>query len=55
MGKDGLEGAKAVKNNNGKVIAESEETCTIFGMPKQVIMNNLQDKILPITKIANEL
>ncbi|WP_353894219.1 chemotaxis response regulator protein-glutamate methylesterase [Proteinivorax hydrogeniformans] len=55
MGKDGLEGSKTVKKNGGKIIAESEETCTIYGMPKQVVEHNLQTEIAPINKIASEL
>ncbi len=55
MGKDGLEGSKTIKDNNGKVYVESEETCTIYGMPKQVVDKKLADKVLPITAFAKEL
>lgn len=37
MGKDGAEGCASVKANGGYTIAESEETCIVFGMPKAAI------------------
>ena len=36
MGKDGLEGAVAVKRVGGRVLAEAESTCTVYGMPRAV-------------------
>ncbi|WP_350342622.1 chemotaxis response regulator protein-glutamate methylesterase [Proteinivorax tanatarense] len=55
MGKDGLEGSRTVKKHGGRVITESEETCTIYGMPRQVVENNLQDAIVPIDKMADKI
>lgn len=60
MGKDGCMGAEMIKKKNGIIIAESEETAFIYGMPKAVIEKNLADFIAPlyeipdiITKIVN--
>lgn len=36
MGNDGLEGCRAVKENGGIVVTESEESCIVYGMPKAV-------------------
>ena len=36
MGRDGLEGAKAVKAAGGRVLVEAESTCTVYGMPRAV-------------------
>jgi len=55
MGHDGLEGMKAIKAQGGKTIAQSEETCTVYGMPKAVVEAGLADKIAPIDKIAAEI
>ncbi len=52
MGSDGSEGIKKLKSAGGKVIAEDESTCVVFGMPKSVIDQKLADYVLPITKIA---
>ena len=37
MGKDGAAGCSCIKNNGGYTIAESQETCIVFGMPKAAI------------------
>lgn len=55
MGKDGLGGCESIKALGGKVYVESEETCTIYGMPKQVVERKLHDKILPINLFAAEI
>ena len=52
MGSDGSEGIKKLKLAGGKVIAEDESTCVVYGMPRSIIEQNLADYILPIDKIA---
>lgn len=37
------------------MIAQDEETCTVYGMPKSVVQAQLADKILPLTQIAGEI
>jgi two-component system chemotaxis response regulator CheB len=37
MGRDGAEGALAVRKAGGTVLAESEETCTVYGMPRAAV------------------
>ena len=56
MGTDGCEGLINMKlKNNAHIIAESEESCVIFGMPKAVINAGIADKIVPVTRITNEM
>lgn len=55
MGKDGCEGAKKLKNNNGFVIAEAKETCIVYGMSKAVIQEGLADLVLPLYEIPQEI
>jgi two-component system chemotaxis response regulator CheB len=52
MGDDGSQGARAVKQAGGLVIAESEETAVIFGMPQQAIRSGAVDRVLPLHDIA---
>ncbi len=52
MGKDGLEGLKKVKDKGGYIIAQNEETCVVYGMPKAVVDAGLADSILPLDKIG---
>ena len=55
MGDDGRRGACQVKAAGGRVIAESEETAVIYGMPKQVVSAGAADLILPLQEIPAEI
>jgi two-component system chemotaxis response regulator CheB len=37
MGEDGVDGLEAIKRIGGKTIAESQETCVLYGMPRIAI------------------
>ncbi len=55
MGNDGLQGMKEMKARGGYIVAQDEETCVVFGMPRAVISANLADAVLPIDKISEEI
>ena len=55
MGRDGLEGARAVKSRGGRVLVESEESCTVFGMPRAVVEAGLADAVLPLDQLAEAI
>jgi two-component system chemotaxis response regulator CheB len=52
MGKDGLDGTRALREKGAYVIAEAKETCVIYGMPGAVIDAGLADEVLPLYSIA---
>jgi two-component system chemotaxis response regulator CheB len=52
MGDDGRRGVRAVREGGGTVLAESEETAVIFGMPQQAIRTGAVDAVLPLPEIA---
>ena len=52
MGDDGLVGARAVHEAGGMVIAESQETAVVYGMPGSVVRAGLADKVLGLGQIA---
>ena len=52
MGDDGRRGVTAVKSGGGWVIAESERTAVIHGMPGQAIRTGAVDRVLPLPEIA---
>jgi two-component system chemotaxis response regulator CheB len=52
MGKDGLEGARAVKRHGGRVIAEAESSCTVYGMPRAVAEADLADAVADLSQLA---
>lgn len=51
MGSDGLNGARAVHEAGGYIMAQSGETCVVNGMPKAVIDAGLADEIVPLPDI----
>ncbi|HWK28911.1 MAG TPA: chemotaxis-specific protein-glutamate methyltransferase CheB [Solirubrobacter sp.] len=51
MGKDGLDGARAVKAAGGRVLVEAESTCVVYGMPRAVAEAGLADEILPLHEL----
>jgi two-component system, chemotaxis family, protein-glutamate methylesterase/glutaminase len=53
MGKDGLEGAVAVKRAGGRVLVEAESTCTVYGMPRAIAEAGLADAVLPLDQLAD--
>jgi two-component system chemotaxis response regulator CheB len=55
MGKDGAKGLKQIKLAGGFTIAESEETATIFGMPRKAIELKAVNEVLPLDEIAPKI
>lgn len=53
MGYDGSKGLKALKNaGNVMAIAESAETCIVYGMPKAAVETQLVDEVADVDNIA---
>lgn len=52
MGADGVDGLKSVKAAGGKVVAQDQSTCVVFGMPKAAIELGVVDWICPIEQVA---
>lgn len=48
MGRDGLEGARAVKSRGGVVLAQDADSCTVYGMSRSVVEAGLADEVLPL-------
>lgn len=55
MGKDGVVGLKELKKRGGAILAQNEETCIVYGMPKAVVDCNLADAILSVDGIIKSL
>lgn len=55
MGYDGREGMRMIKNKDGRTIAQSKDTCVVFGMPKASIEINVVDKVVPLNHIVDEI
>ena len=55
MGRDGTEGAAWLAAQGSKIIAESEESAVVFGMPRSVIESGLADYVEPLSRIPHRL
>ncbi|MEN0020207.1 MAG: chemotaxis-specific protein-glutamate methyltransferase CheB [Planctomycetota bacterium] len=45
MGEDGAAGAQVIKQAGGAVLAQSESTCVVYGMPKAVVTAGMHDGV----------
>jgi two-component system, chemotaxis family, protein-glutamate methylesterase/glutaminase len=52
MGADGAAGLLEMKMAGAETVAQNEETCVVFGMPKEAIKLEAANKVLPLDKIA---
>ncbi len=52
MGDDGSRGMLEMKNAGSANIAQDQESCVVFGMPKEAIKRGAVARILPLEKIA---
>ncbi len=55
MGDDGARGMKVMHDGGARTIAQNEETCVVFGMPKEAIKLQAVDDILPLEQIARAI
>ena len=55
MGSDGKEGVISISDAGGKIIAESDETAVVFGMPNAAIKTGKVDKVAPLRIVRNHL
>ncbi len=52
MGDDGLAGARAVRDGGGIVVAESEQSAVVFGMPGAVVRAGLANHVMSLPEIS---
>ena len=55
MGSDGAKGMKELKALEGFAIAESEETCVVYGMPRSLVDAGLADRVVPLGEIGRTI
>lgn len=56
MGGDGTSGIRTLSNGkNVYVIAQNEETCTVYGMPKVVTEAGLSNEVVPLDKVTEAI
>ncbi|MBP6497920.1 MAG: chemotaxis response regulator protein-glutamate methylesterase, partial [Campylobacteraceae bacterium] len=52
-GSDGAKGMFNMHQAGAKTIAQSEETCVVFGMPKEAIKLGAVDSVVPLGEISS--
>ena len=52
MGRDGVDGLRAIRRAGGRTIAESEATAVVYGMPAAAVNAGLADFVLPLDQVA---
>jgi two-component system chemotaxis response regulator CheB len=52
MGDDGALGTSAVRAAGGLTVAEAEESCVVFGMPREAIRTGAVQRVLPLPEIG---
>jgi two-component system chemotaxis response regulator CheB len=52
MGDDGVEGLEALHWAGGLTVAQNEQSCVVYGMPREAVLRNIVDRVLPLEHIA---
>lgn len=55
MGQDGADGAAAVRQAGGSVLAEDQSTCVVWGMPRAVAERGLAERVAPLDRMPDAI
>jgi two-component system, chemotaxis family, protein-glutamate methylesterase/glutaminase len=55
MGDDGAAGLLEMRNAGARTVAQDEESCVVFGMPKEAIKKGAVQKTIPLSAIGGEI
>jgi len=55
MGNDGLRGAREVRRRGGRILVESEESCTVYGMPRAIVDGGLADRVIDLERLPEAI
>lgn len=55
MGDDGAKGMKEMHDMGAKTLAQDEDSCVVYGMPKEAVKLGAVDKILPLSDIPKSI
>lgn len=55
MGNDGADGLKSLRDAGAYTVAQDEESCVVFGMPKEAIARGGAVKVCSLDRIASEI
>lgn len=52
MGSDGLRGCKKLQSSGAYILAQSADTCVVYGMPRQIVDHHLASEVVPLPALA---
>lgn len=55
MGNDGAKGMLAIREAGGRTVAQDEQSCVVFGMPKEAISLGAAEKVVPLGEVARTM
>ena len=55
MGDDGAAGLLEMRNAGARTLAQDEQSCVVFGMPKEAIRRGAAERVLPLASMAREI
>jgi two-component system, chemotaxis family, protein-glutamate methylesterase/glutaminase len=55
MGDDGARGLKELHDTGARTLAQDEESCVVYGMPKEAVKLGAVDRVLPLDDIHMEI
>jgi two-component system chemotaxis response regulator CheB len=55
MGDDGAAGLLEMRTQGARTVAQDEESCVVFGMPKEAIKRGGAERVMPLSGIAGEI
>ncbi|MCX7273231.1 MAG: chemotaxis response regulator protein-glutamate methylesterase [Burkholderiales bacterium] len=55
MGDDGARGLLDMHDRGARTVAQDEDSCVVFGMPKEAIKLGAADRVMPLGSIASEI
>jgi two-component system chemotaxis response regulator CheB len=53
MGDDGAEGMEELHNAGGLTLAQNEQSCVVYGMPREAVIRNAVDLVLSPSEMAS--
>jgi two-component system chemotaxis response regulator CheB len=55
MGADGARGLLAMRQAGARTLAQDEQSCVVFGMPKEAINLGAAERIVPLNRMARQI
>jgi two-component system chemotaxis response regulator CheB len=55
MGADGAKGLLAMREAGSYTVAQNEETCVVYGMPREAVKLGAAVEVLPLDRVADAL